>query len=506
VRRQDFSFDLPEELIAQSPLSERSASRLLVLDGATGAIADRAMGDLPLYLRAGDLLVFNDTRVVAARIVGSKPSGGRVEIFLERVTAEAGREALVQLRASKPIREGLEIITPGGIVRVVGREDELWRVEVPGPSEALEFFESWGEVPLPPYIHRSADANDRERYQSIFAREKGAVAAPTASLHFDAPLVAKLEAMGVARAFVTLHVGAGTFQPLRTDDLDAHKMHAERVSVSAATWDAIRRTREAGGRVIAVGTTVVRALESAALNMPEFIASHLSETDSSGPRESAADGARKAAPPAADDVREAARAPADGIRKPEPLAADSTRGAAHHSADHARKAVLLSPGDLPEAARAAVDGTRKAAHSVAEYVRKAVHLVASDVPEVERSAADDMPKGTPLAEDHGRKPAPPATPPTWSSETRLFIRPGFEFQLVDAMVTNFHLPESTLLMLVSAFAGREHVLAAYAHAVRERYRFFSYGDAMLVMPTHVRPSSARTTRATYAPTRGQAPS
>ena len=403
MRRQDFSFDLPEELIAQSPLPERSASRLLVLDGATGAITDRAMGDLPSYLRAGDLLVFNDTRVVAARIVGAKPSGGRVEIFLERVAAgipvppregratahetaghanaqsqsgapptpaepnpaasenaqpnpgvlaNAGRQALVQLRASKPIREGLEITTPGGIVRVVGREDELWRVEVPGPGDALDFFEAWGEVPLPPYIHRSADATDRERYQSIFAREKGAVAAPTASLHFDAPLVARLEGMGVGRAFVTLHVGAGTFQPLRTDDLDAHKMHAERVSVSTATWDAIRRTREAGGRVIAVGTTVVRALESAALK---------------------------------------------------------------HSA--------------------------------------------------------------------------------WSGETRLFIRPGFEFQLVDAMVTNFHLPESTLLMLVSAFAGREQVLAAYAHAVRERYRFFSYGDAMLVMPTHIRPAQAGRTQA-----------
>jgi S-adenosylmethionine:tRNA ribosyltransferase-isomerase len=411
VRRQDFSFHLPEELIAQSPLSERSASRLLVLDSATGDIADRVMGDLPSYLRAGDLLVFNDTRVVAARIVGSKPSGGRVEIFLERMVApvaqkagvvgvaqgaevagvgesrrgqvtvtqgaqsrEGGspdthRQALVQLRASKPIREGLEIITPGGVVRVVGREDELWRVEVPGPGDALEFFEAWGAVPLPPYIHRPADAADRERYQSIFAREKGAVAAPTASLHFDAALVAKLEGMGVERAFVTLHVGAGTFQPLRTDDLDSHKMHAERVSVSAPTWEAIRRTREAGGRVIAVGTTVVRALESAALQAAGFQASQ--------------------------------------------------------------------------------------------------HAHASP-------------------------------PPTWSAETRLFIRPGFEFQLVDAMVTNFHLPESTLLMLVSAFAGREHVLAAYAHAVRERYRFFSYGDAMLVMPTHTRPTSVRTMRATNA--------
>jgi S-adenosylmethionine:tRNA ribosyltransferase-isomerase len=393
VRRQDFSFHLPEELIAQSPLSERSASRLLVLDGATGAIADRVMGDLPSYLRAGDLLVFNDTRVVAARILGSKPSGGRVEIFLERVAAGADRQALVQLRASKPIREGLEITTPGGVVRVVGREDELWRVEVPGPGDALEFFEAWGEVPLPPYIHRSADATDRERYQSIFAREKGAVAAPTASLHFDAALVAKLEGMGIERAFVTLHVGAGTFQPLRTDDLDSHKMHAERVSVSAATWEAIRRTREAGGRVIAVGTTVVRALETAALQATGFQASPHAETETSGTRES----------PAASDV-------------------GATTG------------------------------------QVAQHAHA-------------------------------------GPPPTWSAETRLFIRPGFEFQLVDAMVTNFHLPESTLLMLVSAFAGREHVLAAYAHAVRGRYRFFSYGDAMLVMPTHARSIEGRPTQA-----------
>jgi S-adenosylmethionine:tRNA ribosyltransferase-isomerase len=374
VRRQDFSFDLPEELIAQSPLAERSASRMLVLDGATGGLADRNMGDLPSYLRAGDLLVFNDTRVVAARIVGAKPSGGRVEIFLERVKAGVTSEALVQLRASKPIREGLEIMTAGGVVRVVGREDELWRVKTPG--EALEFFETWGETPLPPYIHRSADANDRERYQSIFAREKGAVAAPTASLHFDASLVGKLEAMGVGRAFVTLHVGAGTFQPLRTDDLDAHKMHAERVSVSGATWEAVQRTRAAGGRVIAVGTTVVRALESVALYVGERL-SDVAKVHGAG---------ESTAPPA------------------------------------------LASGGHP--------------------------------------------------------------PAVWSGETRLFIRPGFEFQLVDAMVTNFHLPESTLLMLVSAFARREHVLAAYAHAVCERYRFFSYGDAMLVMPTKTQPTRA----------------
>ena len=390
VRRQDFSYDLPEELIAQSPLAERSASRLLVLDGATGAMADRGMGDLPGYLRAGDLLVFNDTRVVAARIVGAKPSGGRVEIFLERVrpgeTEGRGRsrQALVQLRASKPIREGLEVATAGGVVRVVGREEELWRVETPG--DALEFFEAWGEVPLPPYIHRAADAGDRERYQSIFAREKGAVAAPTASLHFDAALVAKLEAMGVGRAFITLHVGAGTFQPLRADDLDAHKMHAERVSVSRATWEATQRTRAAGGRVVAVGTTVVRALESAAFEM-----------------------------------------------------ADLASGG---------EGRLESPADT------ALDGG--------------------------------------AGQAAGRERA------AWSGETRLFIRPGFKFQVVDAMVTNFHLPESTLLMLVSAFAGRENVLAAYAHAVREKYRFFSYGDAMFVMPA--RPTAPTTSVGTRATT------
>ena len=372
MRRQDFSFDLPEELIAQSPLAERSASRLLALDGASGAISDWTMAELPAFLRSGDLLVFNDTRVVAARIVGAKPSGGRVEIFLERVSARgASREALVQLRASKPIRAGLEITTRGGTVRVLGREDELWRVET--PTDALEFFEAWGEVPLPPYIHRPADAADRERYQSIFAREKGAVAAPTASLHFDAPLVTKLEKIGVSRAFVTLHVGAGTFQPLRTDDLDAHKMHAERVTVSAATWGIIRRTRLAGGRVIAVGTTVVRALESAALHIGGL-----------GALEDRGSGI-------------------GGVATPGALATEE--GPA-----------LLGQANI------------------------------------------------------------------FSGETRLFIRPGFAFQAIDAMVTNFHLPESTLLMLVSAFAGRENVLAAYAHAVRQKYRFFSYGDAMFVTP------------------------
>jgi S-adenosylmethionine:tRNA ribosyltransferase-isomerase len=342
VRREDFAYHLPTELIAQAPLAQRSASRMLVLDGATGALADRTMRDLPEYLRPGDLLVLNDTRVIAARLAGSKPSGGRVEILLER--ARAGHEALAQLSASKPIRPGLEVTTAGGMVRVLDREGDLWRILLPQP--ALEFFERWGEVPLPPYIRRTAEPSDRERYQSIFARVPGAVAAPTASLHFDAALAATLEARGIERAFVTLHVGAGTFQPLRADDLAAHSMHAERVEVGAVACAAIARARAAGGRVVAVGTTVVRALESAAL-----------------------------------------------------------------------------------------------------------------------AAADTA--------------AAPALAP-WSGETRLFITPGFRFQVSDVLLTNFHLPGSTLLMLVCAFAGLEAVLAAYAHAIAARYRFFSYGDAMLI--------------------------
>ncbi|HWG31722.1 MAG TPA: tRNA preQ1(34) S-adenosylmethionine ribosyltransferase-isomerase QueA [Steroidobacteraceae bacterium] len=336
VRRDDFTYHLPEELIAQTPLPERSASRLLVLEGLTGGLSDRSMRDLPGLLRAGDLLVFNDTRVVAARLVGEKPSGGRVEVFLER--ALPGTQALVQLRASKPIRPGLAIATAGGTVSVLERRDDLWVVEL--PAAALEFFERWGSVPLPPYIKRAADTQDRERYQSIFARQRGAVAAPTASLHFDAGLVEATEALGVQRTLVTLHVGAGTFQPVRTEDLDSHIMHSESVCVGASACEAITRTRQSGGRVIAVGTTVVRALESAAL------------------------------------------------------------------------------------------------------------------------------QGLPLQ--------------PWTGETRLFIRPGFRFQVIDALLTNFHLPESTLLMLVCALGGREPVLAAYEHAVRSRYRFFSYGDAMFV--------------------------
>jgi S-adenosylmethionine:tRNA ribosyltransferase-isomerase len=344
VRRQDFAYSLPPELIAQAPLPERSASRMLVL-AAGGALADRSVCDLPEYLEPGDLLVFNDTRVVPARLFGTKPSGGAVEILLER--ALGGCEALAQLSASKPIRAGLAVSTAGGVVQVVERAGELWRIALPQP--ALAFFECWGEVPLPPYIRRRAGAIDRERYQSLLAHSPGAVAAPTASLHFDAPLLGALAQRGVGRALVTLHVGAGTFQPVRVDDLDSHRMHAEWTSVGEATCRAVAATHAAGRRVVAVGTTVVRALESAAL---------------------------------------------------------AARGAGGASA------------------RAAL------------------------------------------------------TP--WAGDTRLFITPGYRFLVSDMLLTNFHLPESTLLMLVCAFAGTSEVLAAYAHAVRERYRFFSYGDAMLL--------------------------
>jgi S-adenosylmethionine:tRNA ribosyltransferase-isomerase len=349
VLRTEFTYDLPPELIAQAPLPERSAGRMLVLDRETGALRDRRVRELPALLAPGDLLVLNDTRVVAARIFGVKPSGGRVEIFLERAVAEC--EALVQLRASKPIREGLQITTPGGPVQVIRREDELWRVGLPGP--VLAFFDHWGEVPLPPYIQRRAGELDQQRYQTVFAREPGAVAAPTASLHFDEPLLQELGARGVSLAFVTLHVGAGTFQPVRENEVEAHVMHAERTTVGEATCEAVAQARAAGRRVIAAGTTVVRALESAALN----------------------------------------------------------------------------------------------------------------------ATALDEPSGHPGA---------PSRLEPWSGETRLFITPGFRFRVVDALLTNFHLPESTLLMLVCAFAGREPVLRAYRHAIEARYRFFSYGDAMLL--------------------------
>ena len=341
MRRSDFHYELPDALIARHPAPERSGSRLLHLDGRDGSLVDRRFRDLPGLLRPGDLLVFNDTCVVPARLLGHKAgSGGRVEVMLERLLG--GRRALVQLRASKPPRAGSVIrFDDATVLTVTGRDDEFWTVEFDA-EDAHGVFERLGETPLPPYVARPAEAADRERYQTVYAREPGAVAAPTAGLHFDAATLEACRAAGAQTAYVTLHVGAGTFQPVRVDDVARHRMHAEACEVLAATCAAVAAARTRGGRVIAVGTTAVRSLESAA---------------------------------------------EDGFLRP---------------------------------------------------------LVA---------------------------------------ETRLFITPGWKFRVVDAMVTNFHLPESTLLMLVSAFAGREHVLRAYAHAVAQRYRFFSYGDAMFVEPT-----------------------
>lgn len=334
-----FRFELPAELIAQQPLPGRSSARLLVVEGAAAPFCDRQIADLPALLEPGDLLVFNDTRVVPARLHGRKPSGGAVELLFERLMNP--HTALVQLKVSKkPLDRWAIVLDDGTTLTVEGREDGFFRVHAPCPW--LSLLEALGEIPLPPYISRQADATDQERYQTVFAANPGAVAAPTAGLHFDQPLLDRLAARGVARATVTLHVGAGTFQPIRVDDLNQHRMHAEWYGVPAATVAAIAETRARGGRVIAVGTTAVRALESAA----------------------------------------------------------------------------AQPGGLAPG----------------------------------------------------------------SGETRIFIRPGHVFRSIDGLLTNFHLPESTLLVLVSALMGRERMLAAYAHAVARRYRFFSYGDACLLLP------------------------
>ena len=339
MQRQDFHYALPPELIAQHPLPERTASRLLVLDGSSGQYSDRLFRDLPELLQPEDLLVFNDTRVIPARLFGRKPGGGKLELLIERVLD--AHTALAQARASKPLRIGMPLrIADATEARVVGRDGEFFRLEFPAVV-LLDFLYRHGHVPLPPYIRHDDGSEDRERYQTVYARVPGAVAAPTAGLHFDQALLDTVERHGVRRAFVTLHVGAGTFQPVREDDVLQHHMHSEQACVSQAVCDAVAETRRRGGRVVAVGTTAVRSLEAAA-----------------------ADGA-------------------------------------------------LAP---------------------------------------------------------------------FSGETALFIYPGYRFRVVDALITNFHLPESTLLMLVCAFAGREQVLAAYRHAVKERYRFFSYGDAMFITP------------------------
>jgi S-adenosylmethionine:tRNA ribosyltransferase-isomerase len=335
LTRADFHFDLPPELIAQRPLDCRSASRLLEV---STALADRQFADLPELLRPNDLLVFNDTRVIPARVQGVKSTGGQVEILLERVLG--GHRILAQVGVSKPLRTDASVRLPGNVeARLIGRHDDLFELEL--TADPIEFFQAHGSMPLPPYINRAAEVGDTERYQTVFARELGAVAAPTAGLHFDAAILQRCAERGVQTTYLTLHVGVGTFQPVRVDNLDQHRMHAEFVRVSAEVCAKIEATRARGGRVVAVGTTVVRSLETAAQ---------------------------------------------DGVLKP------------------------------------------------------------------------------------------------FSGETRIFIRPGYDFKAVDVLITNFHLSESTLLMLVCAFGGHERVMAAYRHAVQERYRFFSYGDAMLVEP------------------------
>jgi len=365
--RTDFHFELPQELIAQRPPTVRSASRMLVLDGAAGGLRDLQFRDLPSLLNPGDLLVFNDTRVIAARIFGRKESGGRVEILLER--ALTARTALVHLRASKGLKEGAVVRFAGGdSAHMLERQSDLFHLQF--SCDVVPFFETHGDMPLPPYITRAPEGSDRERYQTVYARTPGAVAAPTAGLHFDADIFSELERRQVRHAFVTLHVGAGTFQPVRTDDIDMHEMHEEYLEVPEAACAAINDTRAAGGRVIAVGTTVVRSLETAA-------------------------------------------------------------GVAHEAADAAQGAAGTAHGSA---------GTAQGTSGRARLV-------------------------------------------PYRGATRIFIKPGHKFRAVDAMLTNFHLPESTLLMLCSAFVGREALLQAYAHAVRARYRFFSYGDAMFLTPT-----------------------
>ncbi|WP_339752561.1 tRNA preQ1(34) S-adenosylmethionine ribosyltransferase-isomerase QueA [uncultured Marinobacter sp.] len=334
----DFHFDLPDELIARYPLKERSASRLLCLDGLSGELDHRVFSDLPELLQPGDLLVFNNTRVIPARLFGKKETGGQVEVLVERITA--AHEIIAHVRASKALKEGQNVILEDGTsLRMSGRDEALFHLVCESEEPMLDVLERIGHMPLPPYIDRSDESTDRDRYQTVYAREAGAVAAPTAGLHFDEALLAKLAARGIESTFVTLHVGAGTFQPVRVDKIEDHEMHSEVVHVPREAVDAVERTRARGGRVVAVGTTSVRSLESA------------------------------------------------------------SRG-----------------GRLR----------------------------------------------------------------TFTGETDIFIYPGYRFQTVDALVTNFHLPESTLIMLVSAFAGYDNVMAAYREAVKDRYRFFSYGDAMFI--------------------------
>ncbi len=331
----DFDYELPGELIAQYPAADRRGSRLLAV---TDRLSDLNFSQLPTLLRPGDLLVFNDTRVIRARLPAHKDTGGRAEILIERMTAN--RDALALVRASKSPKTGGRLLLQGGAeAEVMGRQGDLFSLRF--SVDLMPFLDEHGEVPLPPYLNRAAGTADIDRYQTVYAKDPGAVAAPTAGLHFDEAMLEETLELGVRHAWVTLHVGAGTFQSLRDEHIEENRLHSERVEVSEPCCEAVRETRAAGGRVVAVGTTSVRALECAS-------------------------------------------------------------------------------------AGGAIDA--------------------------------------------------------FSGETDLFIVPGYEFQSVDAMITNFHLPQSSLLMLVAAFAGRDRVLAAYAHAVREKYRFFSYGDAMFLTP------------------------
>lgn len=341
MQRADFHFELPDELIARYPSEQRSDCRLLCVDGASGELAHRRFPDLLELLEPGDLLVFNDTRVIPARLHGHKASGGKVEMLLERpLDAHRG---LAHLRSSKSPKPGTELEFEGGIRAVVeGRRDALFELRFLGETPLIALLEQHGHMPLPPYIDREDESTDRERYQTVYARRAGAVAAPTAGLHFDEPLLEALAAKGVERAFVTLHVGAGTFQPVRVDDIREHAMHSEWLEVDEEVCAKVRTARAAGRRVIAVGTTSVRCLESACL--------------------------------------------------------------------------------------------KSGSGEIAPY----------------------------------------------RGETDIFIYPGYEWRCVDALITNFHLPESTLLMLVSSFAGYDTTMAAYAEAVAQRYAFFSYGDAMFL--------------------------
>ncbi|HHQ8565777.1 TPA: tRNA preQ1(34) S-adenosylmethionine ribosyltransferase-isomerase QueA [Escherichia coli] len=368
MRVTDFSFELPESLIAHYPMPERSSCRLLSLDGPTGALTHGTFTDLLDKLNPGDLLVFNNTRVIPARLFGRKASGGKIEVLVERMLDD--KRILAHIRASKAPKPGAELLLGDDEsinATMTARHGALFEVEFNDQRSVLDILNSIGHMPLPPYIDRPDEDADRELYQTVYSEKPGAVAAPTAGLHFDEPLLEKLRAKGVEMAFVTLHVGAGTFQPVRVDTIEDHIMHSEYAEVPQDVVDAVLAAKARGNRVIAVGTTSVRSLESAA---------------------------------------QAAKARGNRV-----IAVGTTSVRSLESAAQAAKNDLIEP---------------------------------------------------------------------FFDDTQIFIYPGFQYKVVDALVTNFHLPESTLIMLVSAFAGYQHTMNAYKAAVEEKYRFFSYGDAMFI--------------------------